>query len=43
MTHPLYTPSTARSPKTINFEALERGADARRPPSAGRRTSSSPR
>jgi hypothetical protein len=28
MTHPLYTPSTARSPKTINFEALRRGADA---------------
>src|SRR5829696_2648601 len=28
MTHPLYTPSTARSPKTINFEPLQRGADA---------------
>ena len=28
MTHPLYTPSSARSPKTINFEPLERGADA---------------
>ena len=25
MTHPLYTPSTARSPKTINFEPLQRG------------------
>ena len=28
MTHPLYTPSSARSPKTINFEPLQRGADA---------------
>jgi hypothetical protein len=28
MTHPLYSPSTARSPKTISFEPLERGADA---------------
>jgi hypothetical protein len=28
MTHPLYTPSTARSPNTINFEPLQRGADA---------------
>jgi hypothetical protein len=28
MTHPLYTPSTARSPKTINFEPLQRGSDA---------------
>ena len=28
MTHPLYTPSTARSPKTIGFEPLQRGADA---------------
>jgi Tfp pilus assembly protein PilX len=28
MTHPLYTPSTARSPTTINFEPLQRGADA---------------
>ena len=28
MTHPLYTPSTARSPKVISFEPLQRGADA---------------
>jgi hypothetical protein len=28
MTHPLYTPSTARSPKTINFGPLQRGSDA---------------
>ena len=28
MTHPLYTPSTARSPKVIIFEPLQRGADA---------------
>ena len=28
MTHPLYTPSTARSPKVISFEPLRRGADA---------------
>ena len=28
MTHPLYSPSAARSPKTISFEPLERGADA---------------
>jgi hypothetical protein len=28
MTHPLYTPSTARSPKVISFEPLERGAAA---------------
>jgi hypothetical protein len=28
MTHPLYTPSTARSPKTINFVPLQRGANA---------------
>jgi hypothetical protein len=27
MTHPLYTPSTARSPKVISFEPLQRGAD----------------
>ena len=27
MTHPLYTPSTARSPKVINFEPLQRGTD----------------
>jgi hypothetical protein len=27
MTHPLYTP-TARSPKVISFEPLQRGADA---------------
>jgi hypothetical protein len=30
MTHPLYTPSTARSPKVISFEPLQRGADAAR-------------
>jgi hypothetical protein len=28
MTHPLYTPSTARAPKVISFEPLQRGADA---------------
>jgi hypothetical protein len=28
MTHPLYTPSTARSPRVISFEPLQRGADA---------------
>ena len=28
MTHPLYTPSTARSPKVISFEPLLRSADA---------------
>jgi len=28
MTHPLYTPSTARSPKVISFEPLQRGAEA---------------
>jgi hypothetical protein len=28
MTHPLYTPSTARSSKVISFEPLQRGADA---------------
>jgi len=28
MRHPLYTPSTARSPKTINFEPLQRAIDA---------------
>ena len=45
MTHPLYTPSTARSPKVISFEPLQRGADAAagRQPSAQRRTNSSPR
>jgi hypothetical protein len=44
MTHPLYTPSTARSPKVISFEPLQRGADAAEAAiRARRRTNSSPR